>query len=95
MSKHHRALDRRKWRIVRERVLTRDKRRCVRCTKYGRMEVDHILPLEDFPDQDAYDLAGLQTLCRKCHFAKTKSEYAARFPVPEYRRRWRALVEST
>ena len=95
MSENHRALDRRKWNIVRARALQRDQRRCVLCSAYGRLEVDHIRPLADFPDQDAYALDSLQSLCRKCHFAKTAAEHEARNPTPEYVHRWRALVDST
>ena len=73
MSRHHARLDRRRWRIVRLEVLERDGWRCQHCGRYGN-EVDHVTPLQWEPDQDPYALAGLQTLCRACHIAKTRDE---------------------
>lgn len=46
-------------------------------------------PLHVAPDQDAYELAGLQTLCRGCHVEKTARENER--PDPE-RDAWRELV---
>ena len=61
------------WRTVRLRALDRDNWRCVKCGRYGRMEVDHIIPL-DKPGSKLYALDGLQTLCRSCHIEKTRGE---------------------
>ena len=33
-----------------------------------------MIPLGTDPDQDPSDPAGLQTLCRSCHIAKTRTE---------------------
>ena len=55
-------------------MLERDKWRCVRCGRAGRLEVDHVVPLEEQPGQDPYDPDGLQSLCRTCHLAKTAGE---------------------
>ena len=44
------------------------------CGRAGRLECDHINPLEREPGQDPYDPNGLQTLCRTCHLAKTADE---------------------
>ena len=94
MSRNHLKLDARRWQAVRRRMLTRAQYRCAKCNRYGK-EVDHIKPLADFPDQDAYAPDGLQVLCRSCHIAKTARENRARYPIPEWRLRWRALVFDT
>ena len=74
MSRRHLRLNLRRWRAVRRVVLDRDNWRCVACGRPGRLEVDHRVPLHVDPDQDAYDPAGCQALCRPCHFAKTSAE---------------------
>ena len=56
------------WRVARYRTLEKDGWHCVRCGKYARLEVDHIVSLED--GGDLYDDANLQTLCRDCHIRK-------------------------
>ena len=93
MSRNHRALDRRRWELVRWQVRDRDKWRCRSCGKAGRLEVDHVRPLELFPNQDPFDPAGLQALCRSCHFAKTNEERIAKLP-PDVRA-WRNRLIST
>ena len=60
--------NRRQWRKVRLKVLDRDGWKCTQCTKAGRLEVDHIKPLEN--GGAVYALDNLQTLCRSCHIAK-------------------------
>ena len=81
MSHHHLGLYRERWHAVRRAVLKRDQFRCTKCGKAGRLEVDHITPLQREPGQDPYDLNGLQTLCRRCHIKKTSSENR-RKPTP-------------
>ena len=71
-------------------VFDRDGWRCVRCGKAGRLECDHIIPLEVAPGQDPYDATGLQTLCRGCHMGKSAGEHE-RPPTPA-EKRWRGLV---
>ena len=44
------------------------------CGKAGRLECDHITPLEREPGQDPFDWNGLQTLCVACHLEKTRKE---------------------
>ena len=78
MSRRHRALDLRRWAATRRAVFDRDGWRCRRCRKAGRLECDHVVPFERDPDQDPYDPAGCQTLCRGCHIAKTRAERAER-----------------
>ena len=79
----------RRWRKVRLQALTRDGYRCVKCGKAGRLEVDHIIPLEQ--GSPMYALDALQTLCRECHFRKTATEN--RPPNPE-RTEWQAYLSS-
>ena len=100
MSRHHRALDRRRWAAVRWLVINRDGWRCrgilpdgTTCARPGRLECDHIRPLESFPDQDPFDPAGLQMLCRSCHFAKTNAERIAKLP-PDVQA-WRNRLKAT
>lgn len=90
MSRHHRQLHRGRWEAVRREVLERDLYRCRQCGKAGRLEVDHIVPLHTDPHQDPYKLAGLQTLCYRCHAEKTRGELGHTDPA---RDRWRSLVQ--
>ena len=61
----------RDWRRLRLYIFNRDGYRCVQCGRRGRLECDHIEPREaggsDHPD-------NLQTLCRRCHIAKTRAD---------------------
>lgn len=52
MSHHHTHLYARRWRDVRRTVFKRDNYRCVMCGRVGRLECDHIRPLEREPGQD-------------------------------------------
>ena len=60
------------------------------CGKGGRLDCDHINPMEREPGQDPYDPNGLQALCRTCHIEKTRREN--RREPTEAERRWRELV---
>ena len=65
------------WRRLRLRVLDRDGWRCRNCGRHGRLEVDHIIPLEQ--GGSMFDMDNLQALCRDpCHFAKTRGERTAK-----------------
>ena len=86
MSRRHRVLDRPRWLRVRRAVLDRDGWRCRKCGRYGN-ECDHVVALDR--GGDPYELDNLQTLCRGCHIAKTRTENTR--PDPE-REAWRALV---
>lgn len=79
MGKFHRKLDRKRWARVRRSVLERDGYACKKCGRRGRLEVDHIQPLQRGGAE--FDPANLQALCRPCHFAKTRREHAERFPA--------------
>ena len=92
MSKHHIPLYRKRWQAVRRTVFERDGYRCVMCGKAGRLECDHITPLQREPGQDPYDINVLQTLCRACHIEKTRREN--RRPLTADEAAWRALVAS-
>ena len=90
MSHHHVDLNARRWAAVRRAVLKRDDYRCVYCGRAGRLEVDHISPLQREPGQDPYGPNGLQTLCRNCHIQKTRRENQRQLTPAEAA--WRALV---
>ena len=79
MSRAHARLDRRRWEAVRVAVFTRDSYRCTRCGRPGRLEADHVVPLEKGGAE--YDLSNITTLCRPCHFLKTAGE-SGRVPIP-------------
>ena len=91
MSRHHVHLHSRRWAATRRAVFERDGWRCVLCRRAGRLECDHVVPLEADPGQDPYSVAGCQTLCRPCHIAKTAAENR-REPTPG-ERAWRDLVD--
>ena len=90
MSRNHTPLNTRRWAAVRRAVFERDGWRCVECGKAGRLECDHVTPLQREPGQDVYDPNGLQTLCRACHVEKTRGEN--RRPLTPAELAWRALV---
>ena len=72
---------RRQWGKVRLKVFDRDGWACVKCGKAGRLEADHVTSLED--GGALYDLGNLQSLCRGCHFEKTRGERRGRETDPE------------
>ena len=90
MSRYHVTINARRWQIVRRAVFERDDYRCVMCGRAGRLECDHIVPLQCEPGQDPYDMNGLQTLCRSCHIEKTAGEN--RRPLTPAELAWRELV---
>ena len=69
-------------------VLERDGWRCQGCGRAGRLEVDHIVALEDGGDPWAFD--NLQALCKACHQAKTRTERGDSRPEVEA---WRAVID--
>lgn len=53
---------------------------CARCGQPGT-EIDHIIELQDWPDdytRDAEDIGNLQLLCHACHVIKTNAMRAKR-----------------
>ena len=77
------------WGAARLKALDRDNWHCVKCGKYGRLEVDHIIPLED--GGELYELSALQSLCRGCHLAKSKRERSVKLDSPDVRA-WKAKL---
>ena len=75
------GIDRKRWKSVRLSILDRDNWQCVCCGKSGRMEVDHIKPLEDGGEK--YNPSNLQTLARGCHIEKTRGERIRKTARPE------------
>ena len=67
----------RRWMAIRHRALDRDGWRCVQCGRPGALEVDHINGLDA-----GNGLDNLQSLCRRCHVAKTNRERGV-IPLPE------------
>ena len=92
MSRRHTRLHAGKWRKVRREVLERDGYRCRVCGKAGRLEVDHVVRMEDSPGIDPYDVSNLQAICRGCHIAKTADEN--RRPLSPDELAWRKYLES-
>ncbi len=90
MSRHHTHLNVHRWADVRGFVFERDAYRCVMCGKAGRLECDHVTPMQREPGQDVYDPNGLQTLCRRCHIQKTARENRRELTPAEAA--WRELV---
>ena len=78
MSRLHSQLDRRRWRVFRRAVLDRDGWRCQKCGRAGRLEVDHLVPLQW--GGAPFDLANGQSLCIFDHIQKTRAENTRRDP---------------
>ena len=89
ISRFHAAINRRRWDRTRRAALDRDGWRCRKCSRPGRLEVDHIKPLRF--GGNAYSLENAQTLCRRCHIEKSRGE--SRRPLTPAEARWRALVQ--
>lgn len=60
------------WAVVRRVVFERDGYRCTMCGVPGRLECDHIEPIEKGGDWFALD--NLRTLCRSCHVRVSRQE---------------------
>ena len=91
MSRHHRALNQRRWQAVRRRILNRAKWTCAKCGRFAK-HCDHVIALED--GGEPYAESNLQPLCFICHQVKTAGENAARDPQYAPRAKWRALVNA-
>lgn len=61
-----------RWKRVRLAAKERDGYRCKHCGKAGRLEVDHIVPLQHGGKE--LDMDNVQTLCVGCHIAKTRKD---------------------
>jgi 5-methylcytosine-specific restriction endonuclease McrA len=82
-----------RWKAVRYLAKKRDQWRCVKCDFRGRLEVDHIKRVKDAPEL-AFELSNLQSLCRRCHSAKTRIECGLAPELDPSRRAWRDLVRA-
>ena len=65
------------WSFLAAKILKRDNYTCKKCgftydvmLREGKLQVDHII--EVAAGGDMWDESNLQTLCDKCHMAKTK-----------------------
>ena len=88
-KQHPSRQQRRRWNALRLRILERDGYACVHCGARGRMEVDHIIPVD--AGGAAWDPANLQTLERTCHLAKTALERGTT-PGQRTRARWDGVI---
>ena len=77
-----------RWARVRRAVLNRDGWWCRKCGRAGRLECDHVGPIDK--GGAPWDIANLQTLCRGCHIEKTAVENRREQTPAEVA--WRALV---
>ena len=88
MGRLHKRINAKAWQRVRRLALERDGWRCVTCGRAGRLEVDHVIPLDR--GGPPLELSNLQTLCRSpCHFAKTGAENSTAGPE---RLAWSAVL---
>ena len=79
-----------RWRALRWQALRRDGFACVQCGAMGRLDVDHVKPVREAPAL-AFDLDNLQSLCARCHSAKTWREVTGREPEKK-QQDWRKAV---
>ncbi|MCY4019266.1 MAG: HNH endonuclease signature motif containing protein [Chloroflexi bacterium] len=59
------------WPILRRQVFDRDDWKCVQCGRRANLECDHKLA-QHFGG--THEMENLQTLCRRCHKRKSRSE---------------------
>ena len=85
---HVKHIRTKRWQRLRKQVFFRDKYRCQHCRKPGRLECDHVVPLQN--GGEPYALENLQALCRRCHLDKTAQENRRALTPAE--KRWRSLV---
>ena len=91
MSRNHVRIARRDWKrwaLTRLAVFKRDRYRCRQCGKAGRLECDHVTPLQAGGAEWA--MRNLQTLCRAHHIEKTNRERLAKLPPDVLA--WRAYL---
>ena len=88
MSRHHQRLDPRRWAAARRACFRRDGYRCRECGKAERVEAHHEPPMRADDDRDPYDVAGLVTMCRRCHIARHRED-----DMTPGRADWLAFVE--
>ena len=89
MSAHHAGMNSRRWALLRMRIFQRDGWRCTNCGRAGRLECDHVLPLDRGGDMWSPD--NLQSLCVDCHLDKSRRERGG--PEIYGRDEWQAFVQ--
>lgn len=72
MNEHKKIYETKRWQIVRQQVINRDRDICQKCGKFilKKRTIHHIIELTDenyTNDAIAYGLDNLQELCFKCH----------------------------
>ena len=72
-----------RWELVRRSVLARDKWRCTSCGLPGRLQIHHVLPLDE--GGAPFDADNLRALCTICH----RLEH---HPVDPERAKWAARL---
>lgn len=89
MSIGHRSagIHRREWRRLRRAIFERDGYRCVLCGRFGSLECDHIVAVEDGGTNDP---DNLRTVCRDCHIGVTRA--AAGHREVHGQREWAAAL---
>ena len=90
MSRRHKKLDNRRWRLARLAAFKRDGWRCTNCGKAGRLEAHHAPSLRN--GADPYAVEGLRTLCRQCHIDRHRGEN--RRPLTPAETDWHRFVDS-
>jgi 5-methylcytosine-specific restriction endonuclease McrA len=71
-SRQRRIRSTARWQKTRAAARQRDGNRCRRCPSTERLEVHHIVSLEDGGSE--YDLNNLITLCSSCHHATGRGD---------------------
>ena len=66
-------------------LLDRDGWRCAECSRPGKLEVSHVIPVWKRPDLELVE-SNVRVLCRSCHLK------ADRKPISPETVAWRALV---
>lgn len=65
--------------IIRERILDRDGRKCAQCGSTVKLEIDHIIPISKGGREDE---DNMQVLCQKCNRTKhNKADYSKYFNI--------------
>ena len=86
MSRHHRDRGGAKgpaWERQRRAVFDRDRWRCQKCGRPGKLEAHHVV---EIAHGGSNDLGNLRTLCRSCHIAEHKPS------EPQSSQEWLALM---
>jgi 5-methylcytosine-specific restriction endonuclease McrA len=76
------ARDSRTWQRARALAKQRDGGRCVRCGASERLEVHHVVPIEQGGER--FMLSNLVTLCRSCHEDEERKAKSAFLGRPDH-----------